>query len=700
MTTLLRGKGLWAYAHGDFSEFEQRIGHALWLAPQMGATHILFKVGQGGRYYGDRAGEAQKRIKEAGLTPFAWMWLTLSDPENEAQVVKRAFDEGYEGFVFDMEEHTNPALSCSERYEQATQLGNHIELLGVNPERLYLCSFPNIYWHRKLPYDQMAAFCRGGTMPMAYGTFLAGGWTLEQVLDEWTYGHHERWCRERGDRLPVYAALAPYHDEHGQELMTPGEFTPWLQRLKVHAPTFFSIYAARSVDPAVAPLVNAFVLSEEEEQEEYDVVVESPTLGFLRLRAEPTITSDEILRIPHGTLLRSLEGSVTVGKVGQPGKWLHVRTPDGHEGYVGAWYLRWPDKPDEPDEPEKPDERKPVEDGPLPFGQAAWLYGMHAASIDEDPAYRDEIRGLFQGTGRRGWVLFTETIGCEAAAIQPNEARKDLFWNWARMAGYGVIVRLNYGYHAAGTLPEAAHYQAFADACAKYAKLYLKHPEMAPGVHRWVIIIGNEQNNPREWPREGHPPETITPQRYAHAFNLAYRAVKGALGKAAIVVPGAVDPYNAALQRPLDYFSQMLAGIEKLDGIALHTYTHGYHVEFITHLRKFEHDPLKDHYYDFQAYRPFMERIPAKWRHLPVYITETNPLFKTVEGDWGWVDENKGWIKAAYEEIHRWNSTPHAQQIQALLLYRWIGDDWIMRGKGKLVEDFRAALARDHRWRA
>jgi len=712
MTAQLRGKGLWAYAHGGLDDFEKRIGHALGLAPQMGATHIIFKVGNGPYYYEDRALEAATRIREAGLTPFAWVWLKLSDPDEEARIVARAFDDGYEGFVFDVEK------DCRGRYEQATALGHHLEQLGVDRERLYLCSYPNIYSHRGgppyndpngLPYDQMAAFCRGGTMPMAYGTFLR---PPEVVLDEWTYGHHKRWCQERGDQLPVYPVLGPYTDEGGQVLMTPDEFAPWLGTLAGHSPTFFSLYAARSVDPAVAALVRVFTLGEgaevtpPPEEEGPTVVVHSPALGFLRLRAEPTTASEEVGRIPHGTLLHSLEGDATAEKVNQPGKWLHVRTPEGDEGYVAAWYLRWPVEPVEPVEPagpvEEEDTRRPVDDAPLPFGQSAWIYGVHMTSIDEEEIYRDDVRDLFHGTGRRGWVLFTEAIGCQPSAFQPDGKRRDRFWNWARKAGYGVIVRLNYGYHTAGTLPESARYKAFADTCARYAELYLKHPEEDPSVYTWVIVIGNEQNNPREWPREDHPPEPITPQRYASAFNLAYRAVKAVLPNG-IVVPGAVDPYNYSDDLgipPLDYFSKMLEGIEQLDGIALHTYTHGHDVGFITHLKKFDPGPLGDHYYDFQAYRAFMERIPARWRHLPVYITETNPLFKTVEPDWGWRDEDIGWISAAYEEIHRWNSTPHAQQIQALLLYRWAGDAWIMKGKGLLMQDFRRALERDYRWRA
>jgi len=152
------------------------------------------------------------------------------------------------------------------------------------------------------------------------------------------------------------------------------------------------------------------------------------------------------------------------------------------------------------------------------------------------------------------------------------------------------------------------------------------------------------------------------------------------------------------LQRPLDYFLQMLEGIEELDGFALHTYTHGPDVDLITTLKKFTDDPIKDHYYDFQAYRPFVEAIPPKWRDRPVYITETNHWTKK-DGSLGWENRNIGWVRAAYEEIHRWNSTPHTRQIHCLLLYRWQGDEWAIDIKDQVQVDFKMALSKDYRWR-
>jgi len=412
----------------------------------------------------------------------------------------------------------------------------------------------------------------------------------------------------------------------------------------------------------------------------------------LNVRAAPGANAKRIWRVPDRTVLQVLEDPQEAArKVGLEGQWLHVRTPSLHEGYVAAWLL----SADVP-----ADERRPVSDAVLPLGECAWLFGIHGVGSTDTK----DFRYLFQGSGKTGWVLFTEAIGHDPGSIGPNDTIRRRLWEWP-LNGYGVVIRLNHGYGAGGTLPNSRHYEDFAATCARYAELYLKHPELDPGIYTWVITIGNEQNNPREWPYEGDSPEPITHELYARAFNLAYRAIKRVLPNS-IVAPGAVDPYNASVGRPLDYFRQMLEGCEDLDGFILHTYTHGPAVEYITGLRVFTDPPLDpgtehEHYYDFQAYRTFIEAIPPRWRDRPIYITETNHWTVNADGTppLGWVNRNTGWVRAAYEEIHRWNNTPHAQQVRALLLYRWQGDEWAIDDKGGVQEDFKMALANDYRWR-
>lgn len=435
------------------------------------------------------------------------------------------------------------------------------------------------------------------------------------------------------------------------------------------------------------------------------VKVNSPEWGLKVRSGAGTQFEPPVWWVPHNTILESREDpAATVAKLGKDGEWLQVRTPALKEGYVAAWYLTAPDSPDA---------RVKVDDHTLPYGQSAWPFGIHATTLGDDALSKDEIQSLYQGKAVKGWIFFTEAVGKVAAAIQPNDVLRQRLWDWAQ-AGYGVIVRLNHGYEPNGTLPPSQDYDGFAAACARWVELYLKRDELASTQYAWVIQIANEQNNPREHPGgAAHPVEHITPELYARAFNKAYAAIKAVLPNA-LVAPGAIDPYNAAFlpllgnqrYKPLDYFQTMLINITALDAIILHAYTHGPFLERLTSLETFADPFLNDHYFDFQTYRQFAERIPAQWKDAPLYITETNHICRqpsaplcNQEQDHGWINANIGWVRAAYAEIDRWNNTPYAQQIRALLLYRWRGDAWTLRDKSQILEDFKQALDHDYRWR-
>jgi hypothetical protein len=58
-------------------------------------------------------------------------------------------------------------------------------------------------------------------------------------------------------------------------------------------------------------------------------------------------------------------------------------------------------------------------------------------------------------------------------------------------------------------------------------------------------------------------------------------------------------------------------------------------------------------------------------------------------------------VQAAYAEIQRWNMQPLAQQIHALILYRWSRDDiYSILDKPGVQQDFHTTIAStDYRWR-
>ncbi len=471
--------------------------------------------------------------------------------------------------------------------------------------------------------------------------------------------------------------------------------------------------------------------------------------GGLRLRDAPTATGTVVALLPAGSELRALDTAAEVNtRVGVNGQWLRVRDGQGREGYVAAWYTRIrvdvppelvaqavvvanveailrsaPDAAspevwrvaagtplrvtDAADWPSRVgasgafvrvasyafktgyvaaealalpglDRRAAADNAHVPVGESAWLFGMH-----------DPYDAGLHSNGRAGWVLFTEiTNGLGSAAYE----------GWAKR-DWGVIVRLNNDYGGSGTIPVTGQSIAFAERCADWVR-------NSKGCHIW--IVGNEMNNPREWPNQdetnpgNNVGDAITPERYAECFNLVRAAIK-AVSPRHLVIPGAVDPYNARAGSSLEWFKRMLAMLDDVDGFTLHAYTQGGSASLVSSLDPFGDDPLRWQYYHFRCYTTFLDAIPARWRNKPVFITETNATPTATESAWS--GGRNGWTQAAYAEIQRWNQQAHAQQIRALLLYRWVvgggsdGQYSILRQSG-VQEDYRATVAgNDYRWR-
>ncbi len=351
-----------------------------------------------------------------------------------------------------------------------------------------------------------------------------------------------------------------------------------------------------------------------------------------------------------------------------------------------------------------------------PF-ESPYIFGIHEPGGEQ---YMLEA-------GRPGWVLFTEGIGRDPY----NRSGRD-YRSWAAR-DLGVMVRLNHGYYPLGTIPPSDEHPNFARRCANFVAA-------SQGCHIW--IIGNEMNYAAERPGIGirsgprlladdpahadpflrglpsrfgalNPVlamadartrsaegEIITPEVYARCYRLCREAIHQVPGhEEDLVLVGAVAPWNVDTRYSgnpsgdwVRYFRDilLLLGPEGCDGITLHAYTHGPDPQLIqdeTRLSTFS-----QYHQQFRVYQDFLQAVPANMRHLPVYITETN------QGD-PWLDANNGWVKAAYAEIHAWNSRPDTQKIRALVLYRWPRmDKWYIEGKRGVIADFREALQHDYRW--
>ena len=401
----------------------------------------------------------------------------------------------------------------------------------------------------------------------------------------------------------------------------------------------------------------------------------------------------EIRNSPGGTVQWQVGGAVPLrtidpvragADIGQAGQWIEVETPAFKRGFIAAQQLR----------PFAPSTRRAT----VRAGESPYIYGIH-----------DQYdRNLLKSLGVNGWVLLTYAIGTDVGGCAGD---RNTFYEWSR-DDFGIIARLNYGYGSSGTIPEPQLYDEFARTCAAFVDRSIDRADPTGGCHIW--IIGNEMNNPREYPgnHDGQGGQPITPEGYADLFNRTYRAIKevyrnigGLSSSHGVVVPGAVDPYNAVAGCSGEWFTRMLRRIEALDGIALHAYTHGTDPRLITDRKLFgqeHHIPVRFpdrqlswQYYNFYAYRTFMDLIPGKWRHMPVFITETDQVQRD------WADANSGWVKEMYAEVDRWNSDPNRQQIRCSLLFRWEAwDGWQIKDKGGVLQDFKEAAQRKYKWRA
>src|SRR5512135_2287213 len=136
---------------------------------------------------------------------------------------------------------------------------------------------------------------------------------------------------------------------------------------------------------------------------------------------------------------------------------------------------------------------------PLPIKFPSFIYGIH------DPGnWMDRV----QSTGRQGWVVYTEEL-------RENTSGNNYLVSEQR--GFGVLVRLNWGYGDAGTIPPPARYAEFADHCRQWVT-------NSKGGHIW--IIGNEMNLAAEWPGGPSDPNKITPQSYADCFGRCRNAIR------------------------------------------------------------------------------------------------------------------------------------------------------------------------------
>lgn len=287
--------------------------------------------------------------------------------------------------------------------------------------------------------------------------------------------------------------------------------------------------------------------------------------------------------------------------------------------------------------------------------ESQFLHGLH------DPGGESVM------ADKPGWIVH---------AISLQETRS-MDYRYLADRGFGVICRINWGWHDHGSIPASHEYGKMADESQKFVK-------NTQGCN--IFIIGNEFNRPEE--NRGH---IVAPEQAAQCHRICYQAIKHVLPESKILI-GAIAPWDNRSGDWLNYQARLISNVsENCEGYTLHAYTHGSDPALIYSLEQ-----INGWYWHFRTYQQQMENIVSA--HAPAskkefHITEEN------QGDRGWVNQNSGYIKTAVNFLHDENQKSLQQgkpTVRSLSFYRWKNyshDQWGMEHKSAVVDDFRSAVA-------
>lgn len=266
-----------------------------------------------------------------------------------------------------------------------------------------------------------------------------------------------------------------------------------------------------------------------------------------------------------------------------------------------------------------------------------------------------------------GWVLHLAEVG------HSDERHPGL--DLSPWAAYDNIIRVQYGWDGAGTIPPPRHFDG-------YLQRVVSLVENTSHCRRWVI--GNEPNVKAEW-ADGAP---FGPSYCAFVYNACHDAIRALAGhENDEVLLAPIGPWN--VDPGIDwiaFFQEVISLCRQIDAFALHTYSRGPDPASILSEAKMG-APYGHLYSGFRTYRDWMNAIPEHLRGLPVYVTEANQNAP-------WYNVPNSWVQAAYKEIDDWNQQPGTQKIHTLILYRWPKyDKFFFEGLGHVTDDFRAAQA-------
>ncbi len=275
--------------------------------------------------------------------------------------------------------------------------------------------------------------------------------------------------------------------------------------------------------------------------------------------------------------------------------------------------------------------------------------------------------------------------GRASVVLTMTPGQLDVLPRWEAVSRYAKIwIRFNWGYQGRGTLPlpDAPEAGEFRRALRRLFAF-----------ERWLggVFVGNEPNNPQEWPGGRPLGADHVAEWVASAWWMA--PIRLPVG------PPPVDLFNPSLGSPYAYLDAMAGGIQR----------RGARIEFATAQLKTQTSapPLEQEPYRFSD-PPLVgesmnlgatfKALGVFYRHIapPVLvIPEANPQRKTLsplflaeDRHYGWADDPRsvaGWIDASVRVLL---IALRAFPIREAYVhaYRWARDEWEIRSRGDIQD--------------
>ena len=265
----------------------------------------------------------------------------------------------------------------------------------------------------------------------------------------------------------------------------------------------------------------------------------------------------------------------------------------------------------------------------------------------------DELGGNWmRSRNMEGVCLVHRSVQTQPVAINCQELA---------LAGIKVLARLNWGYAGGtGTVPPPEHKDAWVNTI-----ILTIAANRGKGIWGW--IIGNEVNNPTEWPGGyPHPTHVVSPAYYVELYNRIWWGVQ----VNDLIAPAPLDPYNVVAREfgqpadPRDWAQYIYTHIDGADFLALHAKTQTNDPAECQSDVKFTDAPLIGRFLHLRTIEDQLKWIPTSLWDKEIYVTEVNPQRRSAYS-LGWEPGNAEWVRQAQAYLR-------TQPVDGAIYYRYV----------------------------